>query len=132
MNEKLRLLSVTQKKIKKREKRKSLVEMVEVLNPETYQSFSYHLKEDIIKKILEIDPHVVFLCKQKPNDALKLISSIKKIKPSVVIFAFLPDILDNEQDTIEEYMAAGVYKCLYSVISLDTLIHDIHVSLNLE
>ena len=41
-------------------------------------------------------------------------------------------MVGDEQETIDEYMAAGAYKCFSSPIFISTLAHDMYVALNLE
>lgn len=127
---KIKVLNIYQKKIKVN--RKTISDLIETMVPDMYEFTTGYIGTNIIDEIKNLCPQIVFLWQCESKYMLDLIKRIKEIDPSVAIFAFVPDIVDNEQKLIDEYMAAGVYKCLLSTISLDSLIHDMYVALNLE
>lgn len=57
---------------------------------------------------------------------------IKELFPLVVILANLSDSVKDQQEMILKLKEAGVYKCYYSTLIIDTLIHDMFVALNME
>ena len=127
---KIKVLNIYQKKIKT--SRKTISDLIDTMVPDMYEFTTEYIGTNIIDEIKKLCPQIVFLWQCKSEYMLDLIKKIKEIDPLIAIFVFVPDSVDNEQELIDEYMSAGAYKCLFSTISFDSLIHDMYVALNLE
>ncbi len=132
MNEKVKVLFINEKKIKSNRSRKTLGDIIELQVPNTYSINYEHFGKNILEKIAELEPQIVFLTQKESKDTLGLLKKIKQTYPSMVVFVFISEIDDEEQKIIDKYLAAGAYKCLFLTMSVDSLIHDMHVALNLE
>lgn len=132
MKEKIKVLITIEKKLKQKTTNKTLGDFIEIEVPDMYEFIFVYGEENIIKQVDKLRPEIIFINKSKRMDTLKLLKTIKQLHPSATIFIFLPNIDDEEQETIDEYMTAGAYKCFSSIMVLDSLIHDMHVALNLE
>jgi len=132
MNEKVKVLFISEKTIKSNRGRKTLGDIIELQVPNTYSISYEHLGKNILEEISKLEPQIIFLTQKESKDTLGLLKKIKQIYPSMVVFVFISEIVDDEQETIDRYLAAGAYKCLFLTMSVDSLIHDMHVALNLE
>lgn len=130
MKEKIKVMFVCSKKQK--QKTKTLDELIEIEAPDVYDFINVYSRENVIEQVNKHRPKIIFLSQNKSINALELVKKIKSMHPSIVVFVILSDMLDDEQETIDEYMAAGAYKCYFSALVLDTLVHDMYVALNLE
>ncbi len=127
---KIKVLNIYQKKFKTN--RKTISELIDSMVPDMYEFTTGYIGANIIDEIKKLCPQIVFLWQCEPQYMSDLIKRIKETDPSIAIFAFVSDVVDNEQKLIDEYMSLGAYKCLFSTISIDSLIHDMYVALNLE
>ena len=132
MKEKIKVFFVHSKKMKPKASKETLEYLIEREAPDTYEFFDGYCGENIIEQVENQRPEIVFLSQNKSIDALELVKRLKSVHPSTVVFVILSDMIDDEQETIDEYMAAGAYKCYFATLVLDTLVHDMHVALNLE
>lgn len=132
MKEKVKVLFVRSKKMKHKATIKTFEDLIEIEAPDMYEFMNCYIWENIIEQVVELRPEIIFLSQNESMNILELLKTIKQVHPSVTIFAFLPNRIDNEQETIDEYMAAGAYKCMFSNFSINTLVHDMYVALNLE
>ena len=134
MKEKIKVLFAVDKKAKKSilKGAPTLANIIEGEVPDTYEFIFGFGEEDSIKQVDKLRPEIIFIGQNKSIDALGLLKKVKQLHPLAVVFIILPNILDDEQETIDEYMAAGAYKCFFSTIVHETLLHDMYVALNLE
>lgn len=132
MKDKIKVLFVRSKKRKQRATAKSLEDLIELEAPDTYAFIDGYDREGIMEQVAVQKPEIVFLSQGKSLNALALLKEIKAIHPSAAVFVVLSNRIEDEQEAIDEYMAAGAYKCYFSTLVLDTLVHDMYVSQNLE
>lgn len=129
--EKIRVLFVQEKKIKKG-KMITLGDLIENEVPDTYQVDYVSAKENILDKVKGFEPKIIFIAQSTAYDVFSLIKQFKEGNPDVVILVNLTAAVETEQKIIETLMNLGVYKCYSSVLSVDSLVHDMFVSLNME
>ncbi len=129
--EKIRVLFIQEKKIKKG-KMITLGDLIENEVPDTYQVDYVSAKENILDKVKTFEPKIIFIAQSAAYDIFSLIKKIKEIEPEVVVLVNLTTAVETEQKTIDELKELGVYKCYSSVLSVDSLVHDMFVSLNME
>ena len=129
--EKIRVLFVQEKKIKKG-KMITLGDLIENEVPDTYQVDYVSAKENILDKVKGFEPKIIFIAQSTAYDVFSLIKQFKEGNPDVVILVNLTAAVEAEQKIIETLMNLGVYKCYSSVLSVDSLVHDMFVSLNME
>ena len=129
--EKIRVLFVQEKKIKKG-KMITLGDLIENEVPDTYQVDYVSAKENILDKVKGFEPKIIFIAQSTAYDVFSLIKQFKEGNPDVVILVNLTATVETEQKIIETLMNLGVYKCYSSVLSVDSLVHDMFVSLNME
>ena len=128
MTEKITILMRGNKKQRFKKSAIRLEDMIEKEAPDMYE-FIYGVdEEDIIVQVDKCRPEIVFI----GQDDLELLKKIKQLHTLVAVFVFMLDILDDEQEAIDKYMAYGAYKCCLPPLMIDTLVHDMHVALNLE
>lgn len=132
MKAKPKVLFVLPKKLKQNTASGTLEDLIEKEAPDMYEFSKGYVGKNIIEEVDKQRPEIIFLSQYKSFDALELLKKIKHIHPSAVVFVILSNMIEDEQETIDEYIAAGAYKCYFSTLVLDTLIHDMYVSLNLE
>lgn len=134
MKEKIKVLSICLNKhiLKKQMRNKTLYDNIESVVPDTYEFIYTYISKNILKEIEEYQPKIVFMTQNESKDTLGLLKEIKQLMPSVAVFVLLSDLIEDEQGTIDEYMGAGAYKCLFSALSVNSLAHDMYVALNLE
>lgn len=130
--EKIKVLFVQLKRIKKNAKVRTMGDVIEMIAPDAYECSHICYKDDIMGTITELKPEIVFLHNHKSIDALKLVKEIKSLHPSTVLFVMLSDMDDDDQETMDRFLEAGAYKCCISTLSMDMLVHDMYVALNLE
>lgn len=107
---------------------------VERYAPDMYEFFHSTGEEETITQINKHQPEIIIIHpsnKHKPSDSLGLLIKIKQLHPTAAVFVYL-NIVDNEQEVVDEFMARGAYKCYLPPYFIDTLIHDMYVALNLE
>lgn len=132
MKEKVKVLFMLSKKDNRKTKSKRLGDIIEVEAPDMYD-FLYSYGEDEATKLAdELHPEILFLSHVEEGNSLEFLKKIKQIHPTMQVFVILSNMLSDEQEAIEKYMAAGAYKCFFSIMNIETLIHDMYVSLNLE
>lgn len=129
--EKIRLLFIQEKKIKKG-KMLTLGDMIENEVPDTYEIDYVSAKENILDKVKKFDPQIVFIGNSKAYDIFDLINKIKGLDSGIVIFVNIVTDAESEHKTMDKLKEFGVYKCYSSQLSLDSLVHDMFVSLNME
>lgn len=132
MKEKIKVLFVRSKKLKHKVSKDTLEYLIDRETPDTYEFINAYIWENILEIIDKESPGIVFLSQNKLVDILELVKKIKSVYPSVAIFLISSDMVNDEQATIDAYIAAGVYKCYFSALVIDTLVHDMYVALNLE
>lgn len=130
--EKIRVLFVQTKKVRKSATVRTLGDIIEMAAPDAYE-FSYvYGKSNLLGTVDEVRPEIVFLPTQKSVNALELVKEIKALYPSTAIFIMLSGREEDEQKTVEDFRAAGAYKCCLPTLSIEGLVHDMYVALNLE
>lgn len=129
--EKIRVLFIQEKKIKKG-KMITLGDLIENEVPDTYQVDYVSAKENILDKVKTFEPKIIFIAQSTAYDIFSLIKKIKEIDPEVVVLVNLTTAVESEQKMIDELKGLGVYKCYSSVLSVDSLVHDMFVALNME
>lgn len=128
---KINVLFIQEKKIKKG-KMITLGDLIENEVPDTYQMDYVSAKENILEKAQKFKPQIIFISQSAAYDIFGLIKQIKESDPEVVILVNLTTAVESEKKTIEVLKELGVYKCYSSVLSVDSLVHDMFVSLNME
>ena len=129
---KIKVLFIQEKKIKNKKKVLTLGDVIEKQIPDTYEIDYISIKENVIKKIGDFQPQILFICQGKAFDILEWVMRIKELFPLIVVFANISDNVKEQQEMIIKLKDAGVYKCYYSTIIIETLIHDMFVALNME
>ena len=130
--EKIKMLFIQEKKIKKRQKSLLLGDVIEKCVPDTYEMDYISIKENIIGKLEQFEPQIIYIGQSKAFDILELVTRIKELFPEVVVIVNLSDNVSDQQELIVKLKEAGVYKCYYSTLIVETLIHDMFVALNIE
>lgn len=128
---KIKVLFIQEKKIKKG-KTITLGDLIENEVPDTYEIDYVSAKENILDKVKVFNPQIVFIGNSKAYDFFDLIKKIKEFNPKIVFLAIIVTDAENEHKTMEELKELGVYKCYTTELSIDSLIHDMFVSLNME
>ena len=129
MKEKFKILSVGAKKMNRNDER-NWSALVDQYVPDMYTNFFSVGVDDTLKQVICLRPEIVLLS-ARLRDPLSLLKRIKQIHATTVIFVLL-NMVDEDQETIDEFMSAGAYKCYLPPIIIDSLAHDMHVALNLE
>lgn len=129
--EKIRVLFIQEKKIKKG-KMITLGDLIENEVPDTYQVDYVSAKENILDKAKKFEPKIIFIAQSTAYDIFRLIKELREIDPEVVVLVNLTTAVETEQKMIDELKALGAYKCYSSVLSVDSLVHDMFVALNME
>ncbi len=132
MKKKAKVLFMLSKRAKRNTKSRRLGDVIEVEAPDMYDFLYSYGEEETIKFVDEFNPEILFLNHVDKGNSLEVLKKIKQAHPTVQVFVILSNILSDEQEAIERYMTAGAYKCLFSTMNIETLIHDMYVSLNLE
>lgn len=133
MEEKIKVLLTRKKTLARRKKSSSNIEeIIEKMVPERYEFLYGTGEKDILLQAERFRPEIVFIVPDARADGLSLLKKIKQTLPYTAVFVFLLTLLDDEQETIDEYMAAGAYKCFLPPLVINTLIHDMYVCLHLE
>lgn len=127
---KIKVLFIQEKKIKKGAI--SLSDLIENEVPDTYEFEHVSAKEDIIGKVAGFHPQIVFVSNSKAYDIFDLVQKIKELDSEIVILAMVYTNLGSEREMMDGLTETGVYKCYTSQLSVDSLIHDMFVSLNME
>ena len=130
--EKIKVLFIQEKRIKNKEKVVTLGDIIEKEVPDTYEIDYVSIKDNVMGRIKEFSPQILLIAQSKAIDVLGLVKEVKESFPSVVILVNLSVAADSEQEMMRKLKAAGVYKCYSSMLSVDSLIHDMFVSLNME
>lgn len=130
--EKIKMLFIQEKKVKNKEKVLLLGDIIEKEVPDTYEIDYISIKENIIGKIDQFQPQIIYIGQSKAFDILELVTRIKERFPGVVILANISDNVSDQQELIIKLKEAGVYKCYYSTLIVETLVHDMFVALNME
>lgn len=129
---KIKVLFIQEKKIKNKAKVFTLGDIIEKLVPDTYEIDYISIKENIVEKIDQFKPQIIYIGQSKAFDILELVMRIKELFPLTVILANLSDRVNDQQELIIKLKEAGVYKCYYSTLIIETLVHDMFVALNME
>ena len=130
MKNRVNLLLIANKKRRSAEV-ENTKRLFEEYAPGLYNIFHLVGTEDVVNQIIDLKPGIIVL-NDDVNNSLELTKQIKQILPNTAIFIFMLSIVDDEQEAIDEYMSSGAYKCYLPPIVMDTMIHDMYVSLNLE
>ena len=130
--EKIKVLFIQEKRIKNKKKVVTLGDIIEKEVPDTYEIDYASIKDNVMGRIKEFSPQILLIAQSKAIDVLGLVKKVKESFPSVVILVNLSVAADSEQEMMRKLKAAGVYKCYSSILSVDSLIHDMFVSLNME
>ena len=130
--EKIKVLFIQEKRIKNKKKVVTLGDIIEKEVPDTYEIDYASIKDNVMGRIKEFSPQILLIAQSKAIDVLGLVKEVKESFPSVVILVNLSVAADSEQEMMRKLKAAGVYKCYSSMLSVDSLIHDMFVSLNME
>lgn len=129
MKARIKFLSIGNKRLKS-EHVKNWNNLIERYAPDMYAIFNAVGEEEGIKQIVQLRPEIIMLS-SKIKDVMGLLIKIKQIHPTAAVFIML-GVVDDEQEAIDELKAHGAYKCYTSPLSMDTLIHDMYVALNME
>ena len=129
--EKIKVLFIQEKKIKKG-KMITLGDLIEKEVPDTYDTDYVSAKENILDKVKNFEPQIVFIAQSKAYDIFDLIKKIKGMKHEIVVLVILTTVAESEQKLMNKLKELGVYKCYSSALSVDSLVHDMFVSLNME
>lgn len=130
--EKINILFIQDRKIKKKRNTVTLGDMINKQIPDTYEIDYISVKENMIGKIEQFQPQIIYIFQSNAFDILELVKRIKEEFPEVVILTNLSDGVKSPQKMMAELKDAGVYKCYHSTLILETLIHDMFVALNME
>lgn len=129
--EKIKVLFVQEKRARKNFP--LLVECFENEAPDTYEMTDVGTKENIVAKLEEFKPHIVIIMQNSRNvNVYDIAQKIKNTFPQQIIFVSLLDTIGNQEKVIQDLKDVGVYKCYFSAMLIDTLIHDMYVALNRE
>ena len=104
-----------------------LEDFIEKSAPDMYEFIYANVEEEDIVKQAEIV--LITHIESKSMRNLELLKKVKQLNPLASVFILN---VDDEQETIDEYMAAGAYKCYLQPLMIPTLAHDMYVALNLE
>lgn len=127
--EKIKLLSVGNKKMKVSEM-ELWEDLVDRYAPDLYENYYAVGEKEALKKETELKPEITLVANVMKN-TLELVKALKHSNPEGVILVVL-GMVDDEQETMKAFQAQGAYKCYSVPLSVDTLIHDMYVALNLE
>ena len=130
--DKIKVMFVSEKQIKKSENTITLGDLINNEVPDTYDIVYACVKDNILERITCEKPQIVFMAQGKGYNLFELVDKIKNLSPQIVIIVSLDASLDNEQEIIEKLSEVGVYKCYSTSFSIDALIHDMFVSMNME
>ena len=134
MGEKIKLMSVGSKKAKLANS-SNWAKTVERYAPDMYELIYVVGEKETLKKVEELRPEIILILpsilQDNIEDEVRLLKEIKQVHPQAAVFMNM-GIVDDEQEAIDAYMAAGAYKCYSAPISMDALFHDMYVALNLE
>lgn len=134
MNEKIKLMSIGRKRIKKGNSG-DWENTVERYAPGMYESLYCAGEKESIKKVKELHPEIVLILPSILQGNLvkgiKLTKEIKQVHPQTTVFVVC-GVVDDEQEAYEAFVASGAYKCYFSPVSMDSLFHDMYVALNIE
>ena len=102
-------------------------EVIEEHAPDLYEIIYEFREKEVLKQLKEFRPQVIMLTSLK--NTLDWIKTIKQLYPEKPIF-----VIGREEDEelFDEFMACGAYKCYLPPFASETMMHDIHVALNLE
>ena len=134
MKAKIKVLLTSKKKPPKKSPKGSIriEDFIEKEVPSMYE-FIYGIgEEDIINQVDKHRPEIILITQGVTMDDLELLKKIKQHHPLSIVFMLLLNMIDDEQETIDEYMAYGAYKCFLQPLMIETLVHDMYVALNLE
>ncbi|MCD7785015.1 MAG: hypothetical protein LUH18_05475 [Oscillospiraceae bacterium] len=128
--DKIKVLFIQEKKVKKGAI--TISDLIENEVPDTYEFDRVSAKEDIMGKVAELHPQIVFISNGKAYDIFELVRKIKELGSEIVILAMVFTDFGSEREMMDRLTGLGVYKCYTSQLSVDSLIHDMFVSLNME
>ncbi len=127
---KIKVLFIQEKKVKKGAI--SLSDLIENEVLDTYEFGHVSAKGNIMGKVADFHPQIVFISNSKAYDIFELVEKIKEFDSESVILAMVYTNLGSEREMMDKLAEMGVYKCYTSQLSVDSLIHDMFVSLNME
>ena len=130
--DKIKVLYIQEKKIKRKGNNMTLGDVINTMVPDTYEMDYISAKENIREKIDTFQPQIIHISQSNTFDILNMVKEIRAIMPTVVIMVCLSDGVKNPQRLMDELKDAGVYKCYGLTLVIETLIHDMFVSLNME
>ncbi|MCD7770786.1 MAG: hypothetical protein LUH23_01640 [Oscillospiraceae bacterium] len=127
---KIKVLFIQERKIKKGAI--TISDLIENEVPDTYEFEHVSAKGDIMGKVAGFHPQIVFISNSKAYDIFDLVQKIKELDSEIVIMAMVFTNFGSEREMMDKLTGMGVYKCYTSQLSVDSLIHDMFVSLNME
>lgn len=130
MNVKKKILTIENKNHKAKDY-ENWNNLMEEYAPGLYETYHVVGEKETIEQVKQLQPEIIMLS-NKIKGALELLSKIKKIYPAGAVFVVLADAVDDEQAAMDEFKARGAYKCYSNPLSVDTLVHDMYVALNME
>ena len=128
MEEKIKILSVGHKKIKKEESQ-NWDRLLERYAPGVYETINAVGEKEAINQTVLFAPKIIMIS-EKIKDPMGLLKKIKSILPNATVFIMLS--IADDDEIIHDYIANGAYKCYTIPLVMDTLMHDMYVSLNME
>jgi len=135
MEEKIKVLITGKKRSIKQKTPKGSMGLKDVIEreiPDMYEFISGDGEDAIEQEISRHCPEIVLITQIEPMDGLNLLIKAKQLNPATAVFILIFGIIDDEQEAIDEYMAAGAYKCFLPPLMIESLVHDMYVALNLE
>ncbi len=130
MNAKKKILTIENKKHKAKDY-ENWNNLMEEYAPGLYETYHVVGEKEILEQITKLQPEIIMLS-NKIKGALELLSKIKQIYAAGAVFVVLAEAEDDEQAAMDEFKARGAYKCYSTPLSVDTLVHDMYVALNME
>ena len=130
--DKIKVLYIQEKKNKRKSNNMTLGDVINTMVPDTYEMDYVSAKENIIAKLEAFNPRIIHISQSNAFDILGMVKSIRELMATVVIMVCLSDGVKDPQRLMEELKEAGVYKCYGLTLVIETLIHDMFVSLNME
>ena len=130
MNAKKKILSIGNKKWKSRDV-ENWNHLIEEYAPGLYENYRAIGEREAIEQVKQLQPEIIMMT-NRMEGVLELLSKIKQIHPEGAVFVVLAEAEDDEQAAMDEFKARGAYKCYSTPLSMDTLVHDMYVALNME
>ena len=130
MNAKKKILSIGNKKWKSKDV-ENWDNLMEEYAPGLYDNYRAVGEKEAIEQVKQLQPEIIMMT-NRTKGVLELLTKKKQIHPEGAVFVTLADAVDDEQAAMDEFKARGAYKCYSNPLSVDTLVHDMYVALNME